>query len=362
VKQFQKVVVECFIKGQSAVSGIAKVTVRRVAKSAGVSPATVTRVMRGDRYVAAVTRERVTAAARELGYRPNPAASLLMSQLRRSGVRSYRGKIAWLNSSPDPQAMDRMVWLLTIHQGVRQRAEELGYLVEDFWLSDPRLDPRRLTLVLQTRGIMGLILPGSHRHLDHLDWSRFAAATTHAVLPSPIHRVGNDALGGCRMALARLRERGYRRIGLMLHESHDLTSGGVERAAYLLETAALPSAQRIPILMLPRHSAIAPRAMFQDWVCRRQPDAVLCSDEGVLNWTRELGLEVPARLALATLNRHPHLTEWTGIDMREDCIGAAAVDLVVGQLNSGELGFPPFQKEVLIKGTWVEGSTVRPPA
>jgi len=228
---------------------------------------------------------------------------------------------------------------------IRRCAEELGYLVEDFWLSDPQLNPRRLTRVLQARGIQGLILPGPHPHLDLLDWFRFAAATTHAVLPWPLHRVGHDALHGSRLAFTRLRERGYRRIGLMLHESHDLTSGGVERAAYLLETAALPSAQRTPILMVPRHSAIAPRTLFDEWVRRRQPDAVLCSDESVLGWTRELGLEVPARLALASLGRHPHLTQWAGIDMYEDRIGAAAVDLVVGQLNSGELGVPPFQKD-----------------
>jgi len=56
----------------------------------------------------------------------------------------------------------------------------------------------------------------------------------------------------------------------------------------------------------------------------------------------------------------PQCGSGSGTDQREDQIGAAGVDLVVEQLVRGELGIPPFQKEVLIKGEWVEGPTVRP--
>jgi len=45
-----------------------------VAKAAGVSPQTVSRVSNGERYVTDGKRDRVLAAMRELGYRPNSAA------------------------------------------------------------------------------------------------------------------------------------------------------------------------------------------------------------------------------------------------------------------------------------------------
>src|SRR5690625_4166305 len=52
-------------------------TVRDVAKRAGVSPATVSRTMGGEVSVSPELRERVLAAARELGYRPNSMAQSL---------------------------------------------------------------------------------------------------------------------------------------------------------------------------------------------------------------------------------------------------------------------------------------------
>jgi len=53
------------------------VTVRDVAKSAGVSIATVSRVTSGKDGVALDTKEKVLAAAAQLRYAPNPAAASL---------------------------------------------------------------------------------------------------------------------------------------------------------------------------------------------------------------------------------------------------------------------------------------------
>ena len=54
-------------------------TVREVAQLAGVSPSTVSRVFTAPDQVQEATRQRVTDAARQLGYRPDPAARTLRS-------------------------------------------------------------------------------------------------------------------------------------------------------------------------------------------------------------------------------------------------------------------------------------------
>jgi DNA-binding LacI/PurR family transcriptional regulator len=59
-------------------------TMREVAERAGVSPQTVSLVMRGERGPSAASRERVLAVAKELRYRPNASARLLRQ--RRSGL------------------------------------------------------------------------------------------------------------------------------------------------------------------------------------------------------------------------------------------------------------------------------------
>ncbi len=70
------------------------VTLEDVAASAGVSRATVSRVVNGDTNVKAQTRTKVKAAIAELGYSPNPAArALASSQSNTLGLvtTSYRG-------------------------------------------------------------------------------------------------------------------------------------------------------------------------------------------------------------------------------------------------------------------------------
>ena len=57
-----------------------RVTLTDVAQAAGVSPITVSRALRGERAVDPALVERVRAAARTLGYVPDPAARALASQ------------------------------------------------------------------------------------------------------------------------------------------------------------------------------------------------------------------------------------------------------------------------------------------
>ena len=53
------------------------VTINEVARHAGVSPMTVSRVVNGGKYVRENTRKAVLEAVRELNYAPNPAARSL---------------------------------------------------------------------------------------------------------------------------------------------------------------------------------------------------------------------------------------------------------------------------------------------
>ena len=55
-------------------------TLRDVAREAGVSYQTVSRVINGDLHVASLTRNRVEKTIEKLGYRPNRAAQLLQTE------------------------------------------------------------------------------------------------------------------------------------------------------------------------------------------------------------------------------------------------------------------------------------------
>lgn len=342
-------------------AGREQATVRSIAVHAGVSHMTAARALRGDAHVAPATRERVLQAAESLGYRRNPIVSTLMSAIRCRHVAAYRGKLAWLHAGASPRSMYTMPWQRPLFQGVCDRAEQTGYLLDVVWLNGLELKAGQLTKLLLARGVQGLIIPALHPALADLDWSRFVAAAT-TVLPqsSLVHQAGTHFAHGMRECTDQLRSHGYRRIGLAMHGFHNREHRELEHAVHLLDAAAMPPRDRVPFLLHAAQDDAGCMREFGLWVRRCRPDAVICYDENVLGWVRALGMDVPGELGLAHLNRHDYLVEWAGIDQHEEQIGAAAVDLVVGQIARGEVGLPPFQKQLLIKGEWVEGRTVCP--
>ena len=66
------------------------ITLKDVAERAGLSLATVSYALRQHPKIPVETRERAAAAARELGYRPNPRVASLMAHGRSNGVRADR--------------------------------------------------------------------------------------------------------------------------------------------------------------------------------------------------------------------------------------------------------------------------------
>lgn len=334
-------------------------TIRAIAEKTGVACSTVSRALRHHPRISAATRAKVAAAAQRLGYELNPMASSVMSHVQRGEVSDCCGKIAWLSLVPADE-IDTVPWLRALHRGAKTRAVQSGFLLEDFWLNGKAFPGDRTTAILQARGVQGLVIPNYHPYLDELKWDCFANAVILTPrLALPLHMAGADHLSGTRRAVQQLRSLGYERIGLVLHPFHETSNQGADRAAFLLETAATPARCRIPILWLPEEATEAQLiACFDRWIKRNQPDVVMGVDERFLGWARTLNIDVPSRLGLVHLSRHPHLPEWAGIDHHEEQIGSAAVDLVTGQLMRGERGIPSFRKQVLITGTWVDGETV----
>jgi len=130
-------------------------SVREVAAATGLSVATVSRALRDDPKVSAMTRERVHAAARELGYSHNPYVGQMMSSLRRRHGGTFRGNMAlvWKNVHPG-FALD--VRFQRVFDGIRARAAELGYCLNEFDLAVNK--PESLRRILVSRGIRGVLI------------------------------------------------------------------------------------------------------------------------------------------------------------------------------------------------------------
>ncbi len=76
-------------------------------------------------------------------------------------------------------------------------------------------------------------------------------------------------------------------------------------------------------------------------------------------WLEAMGRQIPRDIGLIHLDRGEDLVDWAGLNQNSECVGAAATDVVVGQLHRGDVGVPEFSKAILVQSTWVPGATVR---
>src|SRR5882762_6787627 len=77
-----------------------QITLKDIARKAGVSVMTVSRALRNQSNLSSETRDRVQAIAEEMGYRPNPLVAALMTY-RRSARRIDKSQtLAFLTSFP----------------------------------------------------------------------------------------------------------------------------------------------------------------------------------------------------------------------------------------------------------------------
>lgn len=178
-----------------------------VARAAGVSASTVSRVINQPEMVKPETRTRVEAAIRTLGYRPSRVA-------RRLRVRGGRSALIGL-VIPDLQNP----FFADLARGVEDAARTNGYTV---LIGNTDEDPERERHYLQVMGaesVDGVILPPSGRRSPAV--AELVNGGTPVVyvdrrLPEPSVDVAViDNVRGAREATAHLIRRGYRRIGFI---------------------------------------------------------------------------------------------------------------------------------------------------
>lgn len=334
-------------------------TLRSLAAEAGVSPMTVSLALRGSPEVSTATRQRLQRLAAERGYRPDPAVAKLMHHLRTRRPAKFRACLAGLGERW-PEEMRSAQFLTRLRNGLRARAEALGYTFEVFALEDyPK--PAQLRRVLQSRGIEGVVLlPLLHpRAIDRvLDWGAFAAVTaTSSVLSPAFHSVLPRHFDNLLEACARLRAAGYRRIGLAISQDWDVRVNHRWSGAIAWNNAHGGGEPVAPFLGA-GDLRVNP-AELRAWLERERPDVVI-SDSFVPGLWDEVVRPLPARLRPRRVTTNwPQPDAEAGIDQQVERIGAAAIDVLSGLLNRGEKGLPEQPTTTVVHGAWVAGTLPR---
>jgi LacI family transcriptional regulator len=101
----------------------------------------------------------------------------------------------------------------------------------------------------------------------------------------------------------------------------------------------------------------AEKSRLLPWWEQNRPDVVVSVGWEVYHWLLERGLRIPRDLAFAQLSLDGTYPDIAGIEQKSALIGAAAVDLIVGQLYRNECRPPDVPKILLIDGAWVHGAS-----
>ena len=334
-------------------------SLKAIAERSGCSTATVSRALRGSPLVHPETCAAVRTAAAALGYVRPPFIGEVMSSLRRSRQHSHLGNLAIIHIR-SPGTSDLLPFQQEFLVGVQGRAIELGFALNELTFVPGQSKLPALQRVLRARGVTGLIFFNELAQADFsdFDWSPFAAVQVdYPVLSPALHTAGIDHHGTLHLALNELRRRGYRRIGLFMTRPKDERLAFKWSGAFAAFQRRSPAIGQIPELEEPAIS----RRQFLRWFKRHRPDAVVGHRCAVIEWLRDAGVGVPEEVGFITLNHNEAARPCAGLDLVPAAQGAAAVDVVVGQIHRFERGIPARPTMTLIEGNWVEGPTLRPP-
>jgi LacI family transcriptional regulator len=264
-------------------------TMKDVAAVAGVSLATVSRVV-NDVPVDPALARRVHEAVARLGYRRDAAAA----GLRRAN-RSSRSLGLILDDVSNP-------FFSAVHRGIEDVARERSVLIFSGSSDDDAAVERQLAMSFSAHGVDGLVVVPAGNDHRYLERER-AAGVALVFVDRPPQRILADAvlsdnLGGVRAAVRHLAAAGHRRIGYLGDRARLFTAS--ERLAGF---GGDPALVRMDLV----GSDAAERAALELLTGPAPPTALICGQNqvtiGALHALRALGLQ--QRVALVGFDDVP---------------------------------------------------------
>lgn len=339
----------------SFVAGARPVMQADIGRALRISQVAVSLALRNHPTISEARRKQIQALARQMGYRPNAAASTLAQFKRPNTIPTVRSSLAWINGWSDPKQLRAHREFDGYWKGAAAAAEEAGYRLEEFQLS-PRLTLRHLQRILIARDVAGLLVPPHAKPRSDwrdLDWSKFSVVRFgRTVQALPVHSVTADQAANGLLAFNTVFARGYRRIAFVGQHKATWLAG----AGFLWAQTKVPTSERLPAFLYPegepteRHTA-----GLKTWIRQNQPDAIVTDVAELPSILQRIGLRVPDDVALAALSIRDCPID-AGIDQHPEEIGRVALRTLISLIHGREAGFPRICRETRIPGSWVDGN------
>lgn len=323
---------------------MAKKSIHDVAKRAGVSIKTVSRVMNNEPNVRDTTRAIVVKAIQELNYRPNSSARSL------KGRRSYLVTLLYDNPSAS--------YVANVQNGVISETRERGYdlLIHPCNYRSPTLGEEIETLVRHSNTDGIVLTPPLSDDAQLIQLLESLSVPYVLISPeksraehSAVFTNDFDVVADMTRYLVSM---GHHRIGFIIgHPDHRAVAN---RYAGYLEGMRSCDLQVDDNLIMQGNNSFesgeeCARKML---LSKTRPSAIISSNDdmaaGVLRVTHEMGISVPSELSVAGFDDNPMSRQiWpslTTIKQPVKAMGVQATQLLLQQLSDPE--GPKEQKQI----------------
>lgn len=309
------------------------VTIKDVAKFAGVSVSTVSRVLNDSGYVDKTTEEKVVAAIRQLNYKPNQVARGLVSKKTKT-----LGLVLPDITNP---------FFPELARGAEDEASKYGYNIM-LCNSDWDIDKEKMYLnILQEKCVDGIILVGSRLN-DSFLGNLINSLETPVVLLDrssqlDIHSISSNNVLGAYQATKHLIEQGYHTIAHI--SGPQLSPSAQQRLKGYRLALEEYSITYDDVLVTEGNYRISGGNVAMKRLLRLAavPDAVFCANDlmaiGALEVLQEESIRVPEQVALVgydgiSLSKYVYPKLTTVIQPTYQ-MGTTAVQLILESIISG---------------------------
>ncbi len=331
-----------------------------IAEAAGVSRMTVSYALRNAAKIPAATKARIQTLAEQMGYHPDPLIQRLSSHLAEARRSAFVGCIGYVTADRAAGEWQYVPAYRTAFAAAAERARQLGYRLEEFWLGAPGMTGTKLSRIMAHRGIQGVILAPVPKEIaaPALDWKRFSAtAMGYSIARLKVHRAVNHQLNTGIEAIKQVAALGYKRISLCVECDQNKRVNHAWEQALLFHQSRIPVSRRIK----PHLPDALSEAALLAWVKLAKPDCLLVHDQAIYGLLQRAGYRVPEEIGVVLLDLDSDIhAAFAGMDQQHAQIGMACVELVVAQIFRNERGLPDHPRTVMIDSTWVAGKTVSP--
>jgi len=353
-----------------------RVTLARIAEKAGVHVTTVSLALRNHPRLPKETRQRIQALAKAMGYAPDPMLRALVSYRGNMMVHRNKATLAYVTNWATRWGWKQVTAHPDFYAGALAKAKELGYELEHFWLREEGMTQGRLSQILYSRGITGLIIASHGREMGdalRLDWEHLSAVKIDYFPHEPVlHNVTNNQCDIVRLAMQKVMALGYRRIGFVMHRGWDHAVDHLWMAGFLVEQQALPTRERIPAHLFPepepierwfnesKSDVVVDSGPFRQWFEKYEPEVVISKGSFVRREFAAMGVRIPGDVAFVNVFLEDFSGAVAGVRQNHADVGAQAVEILSGQLQHNKFGVPEIPKTTYVEGTWFDGKSCPP--